>query len=55
LGLQSVSLPRHSSGGTTSIYTAAGAANRIQFVIGPEGHRFYADLSWKAIPPLLRD
>jgi dienelactone hydrolase len=28
------------------IYTAAGAADRCRLVIGPEGHRFYADLAW---------
>jgi dienelactone hydrolase len=36
------------------IYTAASAANQIQFVIGPEGHRFYADLAWKAMLSLPR-
>jgi dienelactone hydrolase len=35
------------------IYAAADAADRIRFVIGPEGHRFYAHLAWKAILPLL--
>jgi dienelactone hydrolase len=29
-----------------SIYKAAGAEDKCQLVIGPEGHRFYADLAW---------
>lgn len=29
------------------IYAAAGAAKHLHHVIGPEGHRFYADLAWK--------
>jgi dienelactone hydrolase len=28
------------------IYTAAGAPNKCHLVVGPEGHRFYADLAW---------
>jgi len=28
------------------IYRAAGAADRCRLVVGPEGHRFYADLAW---------
>jgi len=28
------------------IYRAAGAADRCHLVVGPEGHRFYADLAW---------
>jgi dienelactone hydrolase len=32
------------------IYTALGAADQCQLVIGPGGHRFYADLAW----PLMR-
>jgi len=28
------------------IYWAAGAADRCRLVVGPEGHRFYADLAW---------
>jgi dienelactone hydrolase len=31
-----------------AIYRAAGAADRVKLVIGPEGHRFYADLGWSA-------
>lgn len=35
------------------IYTAAGSSRRCQLVIGPEGHRFYADLAWpKALKEL---
>ena len=29
------------------IYRAAGAENRCHLVVGPEGHRFYADLGWR--------
>ncbi len=29
-----------------AIYAAAGAADRCRLVIGPKGHRFYADLAW---------
>ncbi len=29
-----------------AVYRAAGAADRCHLVIGPEGHRFYADLAW---------
>jgi len=37
------------------IYTAAGAADRCHLVVGPEGHRFYADLAWpKALRELRR-
>ena len=37
------------------IYEAAGAANRCHLVVGPEGHRFYADLAWpKALRELKR-
>lgn len=31
------------------IYEKAKAGDRIKFVEGPEGHRFYADLGWKAM------
>ena len=34
------------------IYAASGARERCHLVIGPEGHRFYADLAW---PPMLRE
>ena len=34
------------------IYAAWGAADRCHLVIGPEGHRFYADLAW---PVMLRE
>ena len=32
-----------------AIYAAAGAAHRCHLVVGPEGHRFYADLAWPAM------
>ena len=35
-----------------AIYKAAGAAARCHLVIGPEGHRFYADLAW---PVMLKE
>jgi dienelactone hydrolase len=34
------------------IYAAAGAADRCHLVVGPEGHRFYADLAW---PVMLKE
>jgi len=34
-----------------AIYRAAGAEDRCQLVVGPDGHRFYADLAW---PKMLR-
>ena len=34
-----------------AIYKAAGTPDRCQLVVGPEGHRFYADLAW---PKMLR-
>ena len=34
-----------------AIYAAAGAGDRCRLVVGPEGHRFYADLAW---PKMLR-
>ena len=34
------------------IYAAAGAEDRCKLVVGPKGHRFYADLAW---PKLLRE
>lgn len=35
-----------------AIYRAAGAPERCHLVVGPEGHRFYADLAW---PVMLRE
>jgi hypothetical protein len=29
-----------------AIYKAAGAAPNCRLIVGPEGHRFYADLAW---------
>jgi dienelactone hydrolase len=34
------------------IYVAGGAAGRVKLVEGPEGHRFYANLSWSAMQSL---
>lgn len=34
------------------IYKAAGADENCRFVVGPEGHRFYADLSWPVFAEL---
>jgi dienelactone hydrolase len=34
------------------IYTAAGAGKHCHLVVGPEGHRFYADMAW---PVTLRE
>jgi dienelactone hydrolase len=34
------------------IYRAAGAADRCHLVVGPEGHRFYAEAAW---PVMLRE
>jgi hypothetical protein len=31
------------------IYAACGAADQCRLVVGPEGHRFYADLAWPAM------
>lgn len=36
-----------------AIYKAAGAADHCRFVVGHEGHRFYADAAWDAMMPLL--
>jgi len=37
------------------IYTAAGAADACRLTVGPEGHRFYADLGWKhALPVMMK-
>jgi dienelactone hydrolase len=35
------------------IYTAFDAADRCKLVIGPEGHRFYADLAWPVMNQLV--
>jgi len=32
-------------------YNAIGAGDKFKFMIGPEGHRMYADLGWAAIKP----
>lgn len=36
------------------IYAAAGAPDACRQVVGPEGHRFYADLSWPVFDELFR-
>lgn len=36
-----------------AIYAAAGAPKACRLVVGPEGHRFYADLAWKQMLPLM--
>jgi dienelactone hydrolase len=35
------------------IYRAAGAPDRVKFVVGREGHRFYADLAWAQMSKLM--
>lgn len=35
------------------IYRAAGAENAARLVVGPQGHRFYAELAWPAFTDLL--
>jgi dienelactone hydrolase len=32
-----------------AIYAGAGASDRCHLVVGPEGHRFYADLAWSVM------
>jgi dienelactone hydrolase len=36
------------------IYTAAGAADRCQLVVGSQGHRFYANEAWPVLQKQLR-
>jgi len=36
------------------IYAAAGAADNCRLVVGPEGHRFYADLAWPKMLKLMK-
>ncbi len=38
-----------------SIYAAAEARRNCQLVVGPEGHRFYADLAWPRMLRYLQD
>ena len=35
------------------LYAAAGVPDRCRLVTGPEGHRFYADLSWPVVHELI--
>ena len=37
-----------------AIYRACGAEDRCRLVVGPEGHRFYAQQGWKAMLALMR-
>ncbi|HEX7010535.1 MAG TPA: alpha/beta hydrolase family protein [Phycisphaeraceae bacterium] len=37
-----------------AIYRAAGAEDRCQLVIGPEGHRFYAEQGWRVMMRYLK-
>lgn len=37
-----------------AIYKAAGAEANCQIAVGPEGHRFYADIAWKKMLPMLK-
>lgn len=36
------------------IYAAGGAADRCKLVIGPEGHRFYAEQAWAEMLPMMQ-
>ena len=36
------------------VYAAAGASDRCHLVVGPEGHRFYADAAWPVMLQELR-
>jgi dienelactone hydrolase len=38
-----------------AVYRAAGVANRCRLVVGPEGHRFYADLGWAAFKRMAKE
>ena len=35
------------------VYDALGMSDSIAHVIGPEGHRFYADIAWDALKRML--
>ncbi len=35
------------------VYAAAGAEDRLRLVVGPQDHRFYADLAWPAVTELM--
>ncbi|MEX0744342.1 MAG: hypothetical protein WD118_01965, partial [Phycisphaeraceae bacterium] len=37
-----------------AIYRAAGAEDKVKLVVGPEGHRFYAEQGWRAMRPFTR-
>lgn len=46
---------RRAFDGLSRIYEAAGASTKARLVVGPEGHRFYADLAWPVALELLGD
>jgi len=35
------------------IFAAAGCAENVRLIVGPEGHRFYAELAWPAIMDMM--
>lgn len=46
---------REAFGQTRAIYKALGAEKDCHLVVGPQGHRFYAELGWKkALPIMMR-
>jgi hypothetical protein len=36
-----------------AIFLAAGCEDNVRLVVGPEGHRFYADLAWPVIHEMM--
>ena len=44
---------REVAGVAQKIYEKAGAADQFRYIEGPEGHRYYADLSWPVIHEFL--
>ena len=38
-----------------AIYAAAGKPDHCKFVVGPEGHRFYADLAWDVFDTFIHE
>ncbi|MCC7349144.1 MAG: hypothetical protein IT446_01120 [Phycisphaerales bacterium] len=38
-----------------AIYRAAGAQDQCKLIVGPQGHRFYADLAWKRMLPMMNE
>ncbi len=37
------------------VFTAAGCPDNLRLVVGPGGHRFYADLAWPVIEEMMED